>query len=101
MSKSNSMLIFRNIKTDAASVGFRFYDVHYDLKAPPVELVFPENLSVAEVTRLLKSFIKDLRRYEFETPNCKVPVEPTEEQGIYRVKPEAAASLESKKAQSH
>jgi hypothetical protein len=101
MSDSNSVLIFRHIKTDDASVGFRFYDIEYDFNAPPVELMLPENLSVAEVTRLLKLFIKDLRRYDFETPNCKVPVEPTEEQGVYRVKPEAAALLESEKAQSH
>lgn len=101
MSNSNSVLVFRNIKTDEASVGFRFYDIEYDLNAPPVELVFPENLSVAEVTRVLKLFIKDLRRHGFKTPYCKVPVDPTDEPGLYSVKPEAAALLESKEAQSH
>jgi hypothetical protein len=101
MINSNSVFISRRITTDEASIGFRFYDVHYDLDAPPVELVFPRNLSVAEVTRLLKLFIKDLRRYDFETPYCQVPLDPTDEQGTYSVKPEAIALLESEKAQSH
>jgi hypothetical protein len=101
MTKSNSVLIFRHINTDEASVGFRFYDIEYDLNAPPVKLVFTENLSVAEVTRLLNLFLKDLRRHGFETPYCKVPVDPTDEPGVYSVEPEAAALLESKKAQSH
>ena len=102
MIDSNSVLIFRNMKTDDVSIGFRFYDIEYDdFSAPPVQLLLPESLSVADVTRLLRLFIKDLRRYGFETSNCKVPVEPTDEEGVYRVTSEAAALPESKKAQSH
>ena len=51
----------------------------------PMTIEFSKALSVEGVRVLLGEFMKDLRRYGFETPYAWCPVEPTGEDGAYKV----------------
>jgi hypothetical protein len=83
--RSNGTMIFRRLSKNHETDLLRTYTILYDIEEPPIELNFSKKLSVNRVIRFLKLFIEDLRHEGFETPLLQIEVEPTEEEGVYRV----------------
>ncbi len=83
--QNNGALIFRTLSKTHETDPLRTYSIMYNPEEPQMEVNFSKSLSVNSVIRLLKLFIKELRHEGFETPYMLIEVEPTEEEGVYKV----------------
>jgi predicted membrane GTPase involved in stress response len=83
--RNNGALIFRRLNKDHETDMRRTYAILHNIEEPEMELKFSKRLSVNGAISLLNLFIEDLRREGFNTTLAQIEVEPTEEEGAYKV----------------